>query len=103
MGVLADTSENIQPFAPVRLRVFHAICCEERQSICARQMDQLAIDAFFTTNEMPLKFNENIFATKRIDKHFDRFVERLTCSLPLARFFNLPVDVARILAAPFCE
>jgi hypothetical protein len=30
-------------------------------------------------------------------------VGRLTHSLPLARFFNLPVYVARVPAAPFCE
>ena len=29
--------------------------------------DQFTIDAFFTPNEMPLNFYENIFAAKRVD------------------------------------
>ena len=31
-------------------------------------MNQFAIHAFFTPNEMPLKFYENIFAAKRVDQ-----------------------------------
>ena len=38
--------------------------------MCACQIDQFKIDAFFTPNEMPLNFNENIFAAKRVEQQF---------------------------------
>src|SRR5207249_10993478 len=92
--------------ATVHRRRFPAFSCQERQSASACQIDQFAISSFFTPNEMPLNFNENIFASKRVDQTsgaIRSFVGRLTHSLPLARFFNLPVHVARVPAAPFCE
>ena len=67
MGVFANTGENIQDFAPVRLGVLHTVCSDERQAMGARQIDQLSINAFFTANEMALKFNENVFPSERVD------------------------------------
>jgi hypothetical protein len=68
MGVLANAGENIQHLASVRLRILHAIRGEKRQSICARKMNEFAINAFLTANEMSLNFDENIFAAKRVDQ-----------------------------------
>jgi len=33
----------------------------------ARQIDQLSINAFFTANEMALKFDENVSPSERVD------------------------------------
>ena len=67
MCVFANTGENIQDFASVRSGVLHTVCSDERQSMRVRQIDQLAINAFFATNEMALKLDENIFAAECID------------------------------------
>ena len=67
MRVFANTGENIQDFASVRLGVLHTVCSDERQSMRARQIDQFSINAFFAANEMALKFNENVFAAERVD------------------------------------
>ena len=67
MGVFANTGENIQDFASVRPGVLHTVCRDERQSMRARQIDQFSINAFFAANEMALKFDENVFASERVD------------------------------------
>jgi len=67
MRVFANTGENIQDFASIPLGVLHTVCSDERQSMCARQIDQFSINAFFAANEMPLDFNENIFAAESIE------------------------------------
>jgi hypothetical protein len=67
MRVFANTGENIQDFASVRPGVLHTVCSDERQLMRARQIDQFSIDAFFAANEMTLKFDENVFASERID------------------------------------
>ena len=67
MRVFANTGENIQNFASVRLGVLHTVCSDERQSMRARQIDQFSINAFFAANEMALKFNKNVFAAEGID------------------------------------
>src|SRR6266851_5152016 len=68
MRVLADASEHIEHFAPGRLRILNAVRRQDRQSIGARKIDKLTVDLLFAANEMPLNFNENIFATKCIDE-----------------------------------
>ena len=68
MGVLANAGENIEHFAPVRFGVLHAVGREDRQSIRVGQIDQCAVNPFFAPNEMPLNFNENIFATEGVDQ-----------------------------------
>ena len=68
MRVFANTGENIEDFAPVRLGVLHPVCSQNGQSICARQIDKLSIDAFLSAKEMPLNFNEHIFAPENIDQ-----------------------------------
>jgi len=67
MRVFANTGENIQDLAAVGLGVLHTVCSDDRQSMCARQIDQFSINAFFAANEMPLKFNENIIGAECID------------------------------------
>src|SRR5438552_16430207 len=106
MGVFPNAGKNIQHFASVWLRVLRAIGSEERQTICAREINQFAIDLLLPANELPLAFNENIFASKDVDQKsraISRFVVRLTRSLLLGRFLNLPVHIPRLPAAPFCE
>jgi len=71
MRVFANTGENIQDFASVRLGVLHTVCSDEQQSMRPRQIDQFAIDAFFAANEMPLKFNENVFGPESVDQQSD--------------------------------
>ena len=44
MRVFANTGENIENFAPVRLCVLHPIRGQNGQSIRARKIDQLPID-----------------------------------------------------------
>src|SRR5436190_11339645 len=68
MGVFPNAGKNIQHFASVWLRVLRAVGSEERQTICAREINQFAIDLLLPTNEMPLDFNEDIFASKDIDQ-----------------------------------
>ena len=70
MGVFADAGENIQDLAPVRLRILHPIGREERQPSAPRKIDQLPIYPLFAAKEMPLNFDENIFAAKGIDQKF---------------------------------
>src|ERR1041385_4829213 len=71
MRVFANTGENIQDFASVRPGVLHTICSDERQSMRPRQIDQFAINAFFTTDEMALKLNKNILGTEGVDEKSD--------------------------------
>src|SRR5438876_10252017 len=68
MSVLANAGEDIQHFAPVRLRVLYTVRGQDRQSTRARKIDKFTIDAVFAANEMPLKFHEHIFRTERIDE-----------------------------------
>ena len=68
MGVFPNAGKNIQHFASVWLRVLRAIGSEERQTICAREINQFAIDLLLPTNEMPLDFNKDIFASTDIDQ-----------------------------------
>ena len=67
MRVFANTGENIQDFASIRLGVLHTVCSDERHSMRARQIDQFSINAFLAANEMSLKFNENVFGAECID------------------------------------
>ena len=67
MGVLADAGENIEHFAAGRFRVLNAVRRDDRQSIRPGKIDQLSIDLLFATNEMPLEFDEDIFAPESID------------------------------------
>src|SRR4030095_810647 len=67
MRVFANTGENIQYFTSVRLGILHTVCSDERQSMCARQIDQFSINAFCAANEMALKCNKNIFAAECVD------------------------------------
>src|SRR5206468_11083367 len=76
MGVFPNAGKNIQHFASVWLRVLRAVGSEERQTICAREINQFAIDLLLPTNEMPLDFNEDIFASESINEHFAPFVGR---------------------------
>src|SRR5437867_4937372 len=85
MGVFPNAGKNIQHFASVWLRVLRAIGSEERQTICAREINQFAIDLLLPTNEMPLDFNENIFASKDIDQK-PRVILRSACILPNTSF-----------------
>ena len=71
MGVLANAGENIQHFAAVQLRVLHAVGRDQAASDVPRKIDQFAIDLFLAANEMPLDFNENIFAPECIDQRAD--------------------------------
>src|SRR5439155_5163393 len=75
--VLANAGENIHHLASIRLCILHAIRSEKRQSICARKINQLAIDAVLAPNEMSLDFNENIVAPESIDQQFDAVRARL--------------------------
>src|ERR1700730_2417062 len=68
MSVFTNAGEHIQHFPSGRFCVLHAVCGHERQAMCERKIDQFAIDAVFAANEMPLKFNENVFAPERIAK-----------------------------------
>src|SRR6476660_9375847 len=68
MSVFTNAGENIQHLTSVRFRVLHAICGDERQAICAGEINQFAIDAVLVANEMPLKFNKNVFAAESIDQ-----------------------------------
>jgi hypothetical protein len=68
MRVLANAGENIDDLAAVRGRILDAVRSEKRQMITVRQIDQPTIDLFFAADEVPLKFNENIFAAESIDK-----------------------------------
>ena len=70
MRVFANAGENIQHLASVRLGVFHAVCGEERQLMRARKIDQFAVNPFFAANEMPLKFDKNIFVSEDVDQKF---------------------------------
>src|SRR6266481_6217084 len=68
--VFANAGENVQHLASVRLRVLHAVCGDERQAMSARKRDQFSIDAVFAANEVPLKFDKNIFPAEDIDQKF---------------------------------
>src|SRR5919109_3828155 len=68
VSVLANAGENIQHLASICLGISDTVRGEEWQVICARKVDQLAIDAFLAANEMPLDFHENIFAAKGMDQ-----------------------------------
>src|SRR5207249_3276210 len=77
MGVFPNAGKNIQHFASVWLRVLRAIGSEERQTICAREINQFAIDLLLPTNEMPLDFNKDIFASTDIDQKPRNLGERM--------------------------
>ena len=71
--------------------------------MCACQIDQFAVDAFFTPNEMPLNFNENIFAAKRVEQQFRPVCEILE-SARVSRANASPARTEGVLAiANFSE
>jgi hypothetical protein len=67
MSVFTNACENIQYLASVRFRVLNAVCGDERQAICAGEINQFAIDAILAANEIPLDFYKHIFAAEDID------------------------------------
>src|SRR5450759_4299440 len=77
MRVLTNAGENIENFAPVRLRVLHAICGQDRQSIVSGKIDKFLIDSFFATQKMALNLNVNIFAAERVDEKLRAVSETL--------------------------
>jgi len=88
MRVFANAGENIQYLATVRLRVLRSVCGQERQSKCECKIDQFAIGAFFTANEMPLKLNKNISAAEGVDRWIVEYAE---LSDRLARSWRFPM------------
>src|ERR1041385_3912217 len=68
VGVSADASEDVEHFPTVRLRVLNPIGSQDRQSIMRRKIDKFAVNPFFATNEMPLEFDEHIFAPESVNK-----------------------------------
>jgi hypothetical protein len=52
--------------------------------MCPCKIDQIAIDAFLATNEMPLNFNENIFAAEGVDQEI-KAVREILGSARVAR------------------
>ena len=69
--MFADAGEHIEHFAPVRFRVLNAVRRDDRQSIRPGKIDQLSVDLLFATKEMPLNFDEHIFATECIDQRLN--------------------------------
>ena len=67
MGVFADAGKNIEHFAAGRGGMLHAIGREQRKPMMLRQLDQLAVDAFFAPNEMPLQLDINAVASKSFE------------------------------------
>src|SRR5438067_9867269 len=65
--LFADAGEHIEHFTPVRFRVLNAVRRDDRQSVGAGKINQLVIDLFFATNEMPLELDEDIFLPESID------------------------------------
>jgi hypothetical protein len=77
VGVLADAGKDIECFAPGRGGVPDPIGRDEREAIMFRQFDQLAIEAFFTPNEMALQFHVDAIAAKGIEEQL-----RALCRIP---------------------
>src|SRR5438094_5103253 len=106
MRLLADTGENIENFSPVRPGVLHTVRGQDRQSIMRGKIDKLLINAFLSPQKMSLNFNKNILTPEYLDQKLHallRFVGRLTHLRPLTRPDGLPVHIACVPAAPFCE
>ena len=87
MRVLTNTGEDIENLAPVRLRVLHAICGQDRQSIMSGKIDKWSINAFFAAQKMALNLNENIFATESVDEKLRAICEVLGSARALACWF----------------
>jgi len=67
MSVLANAGKNVERFAAERSGVMHSVRREKRETMLFRQLNQLAIDAFFAPNEMALQFDINTIASKDIE------------------------------------
>ena len=67
MGVFADAGKNVEHFAAERGGMLHTVGREQGKPMMLRQVDQLAIDAFFAPNEMSLQFDINAIASKSFE------------------------------------
>src|SRR5258708_7107383 len=99
MRVLANAGENIEHFASARRGVLHTVRSEKREAMMIRQIDQLLIDAIFTTDEMSLKFDVNIIATECVDQKL-RTMFRILGSARVSRAGD-DVSSSRILRSSF--
>ena len=95
MSVFTNAGENIQHLASVWFRVLHAICGDERQPICAGEINQFAIDAVLAPKEMPLNFNENIFTTESINQKSRAIREYLGSAGASPALFGAPAEKPR--------
>src|SRR6266480_3075385 len=65
--VFANTGENIENLPAVRPGILHAICRQDRQSIGAREIEKLTVNAFFSAKEVSLDLYINVITTKSVD------------------------------------
>ena len=68
MGVFADAGKNIEHLTAVRSRRTARHWSREAGDDNLGQVDQLPVDLFFAANEVPLNFDVDIVAPKRIDQ-----------------------------------
>src|SRR5438270_6726408 len=68
MGVLADTSENVEDLAAVRVRVPHAIGRDDWQAKLFREIAKPLIDPIFAAQEMALNFDDDVIAAEDVDE-----------------------------------
>ena len=69
MSVLANAGEDIEHFASVGFRILDAVRRDNRQAMRPRKIDKVPVQLFLPANEMPLDFDENIFASERVDQN----------------------------------
>jgi hypothetical protein len=64
MSVLTNAGENVENLTPELGGMLHAVRREERETKMLREIDQLAIEAFFAPNEMALDLDIDAIAPK---------------------------------------
>src|SRR5436190_2675548 len=92
MSVLANTGKNIEDLTAIWTGGLHAIRRHEWQLEFRSEIDQLFIDAIFVTQKMTLDLDENIVATKDVDKKLHPICPILGSACALVR--QLPERLA---------
>src|SRR5437764_14192234 len=68
MSMFANTGKDIEHLSALWGGVLHAIGSEKRKVKGIREVNQMFVSPIFPTHQMPLDFDEDVIAAKRLDE-----------------------------------
>ena len=91
--MLADAGKDIEDLAAERSGVSHAVGREEREPKVLREINQAAIEAFFSPNEMPLQLDIHSIASKRVEEKLRAVGQTPGSALPARLCAGVPASL----------